>query len=181
MNLEITWRGERGFSWGTFPAFAWIDGLRAKICNRNLPNTKLENQPMDSNFRWFSSSKWNLPLMEQSPSWGASREIRHHLWNPKVCYFCHKRPPLVSIVRKMNVSLGSATVHMLGNIWGGFHILLFARSLTRCQYVPGRSCDRPSRHRFCRFSSGITQMAENFPSCYCLLLMQSYQLKYFQN
>jgi hypothetical protein len=49
------------------------------------------------------------------------------------------------------------------------YILLFAGLLARSQYASGRSCDRPSRHRFSWFSSVFKQMLRWFPSSKLLL------------
>jgi hypothetical protein len=46
---------------------------------------------------------------------------------------------------------------------------LFAGLLTSSQYVTGRSCDRPSRHRFSWFSSVFKQMLRWFPNSKFLL------------
>jgi hypothetical protein len=49
---------------------------------------------------------------------------------------------------------------MLGNL----SYFLFAELLPRCQCASGRSCDRPSRHRFSWFSSISKQMLRWFQS-----------------
>jgi hypothetical protein len=58
---------------------------------------------------------------------------------------------------------------MLGKRYGISHILLFARLLARSQYASGRSCDRPSRHRFSWFFSVFKQMLRWFTSSKLLL------------
>jgi hypothetical protein len=50
-----------------------------------------------------------------------------------------------------------------------FIFLLFAGLLARRQFASGRSCDRPSRHRFSWFSSVFKQMLRWFPSSKLLL------------
>jgi hypothetical protein len=42
------------------------------------------------------------------------------------------------------------------------------------QYASGRSCDRPSRHRFSWFPLSLSKCwdGSQIPSCYCMLLMQ---------
>jgi hypothetical protein len=60
--------------------------------------------------------------------------------------------------------------------------VLITGPLYRSQCESGRSCDRPSRHRFSWFSSVYKQMlrCSQVPSCYCVLLMQPSRLKFIE-
>jgi hypothetical protein len=59
---------------------------------------------------------------------------------------------------------------MLGKLRpGDFFLLLFAGLLASSQYASGRSCDRPSRHRFSWFSSVFKQMLRWFLNSKLLL------------
>jgi hypothetical protein len=51
----------------------------------------------------------------------------------------------------------------------GFFLISFAGLLASSQYASGRFCDRPSRHRFSRFSSVFKQMLRWFPNSKLLL------------
>jgi hypothetical protein len=77
----------------------------------------------------------------------------------------------------------SQTMHCcpcLGNLRGLFVFLSFAGLLARSQYASGRSCDRPSRHRFSSAFLGHranAEMVPKIPSCCCVLLMQPTRFK----
>ena len=58
--------------------------------------------------------------------------------------------------------------------------VLFVGLLARSQYASGRSCDRPSRHRFSLVFlcfQANAEMVPKIPSCYCMLLMQPSRFK----
>jgi hypothetical protein len=70
--------------------------------------------------------------------------------------------PYIKIINKAYVTQVRETL-------GGYYIVLFAGLLASSQYASGRSCDRPSRHRFSWFSSVFKQMLRRFPISNLLL------------
>ena len=101
-NHRRSWKA--GGVWDWFQA-RWSN-LSLLYSPYNVPETHLSN-PVGTEFLYLLLTYLLTYSMVQSPSWeanwfAASQEIPRMLWNPKVHYRTHKRPPPVPILCQPN-------------------------------------------------------------------------------